>query len=495
MDEQPVDEGRAAPGAASTRAPRRRAAAASPSTAAPDAPPAAKRTAATKRTAAPATATSATPAKRTAAPATKRTAAPATKRTAAPATKRTAAPATKRTAAAPAAAGAARPRATRASATASGAGATAAATRPTVTTAAGTAASTADGGRKADGGTVPVEPAAKASRDREGTAKNGRKAKGGTKPPKDRTTKQGRNAGKAAKDGRSTTKQGRNGKDGTKGAKDRKRAAKRAATTGPQAEAARPKLKEKDFQELLEPLQAELVAMQRWVQATGAKVVVVFEGRDTAGKGGVIKRIIERVSPRVFHVIALAAPTEREKSQMYIQRYVPHLPGAGEVMIFDRSWYNRAGVERVMGFTPMDEVERFLDTVPNVEKAIVDSGVILLKYWLDVSPQQQTARLQGRIGDPRKIWKLSPMDVQSYTRWDDYTEARDAMLRATHTAWAPWFVVRTNDKKRARLNIISHLLSQVPYEPVPYDPIELPDRAVEDIPPPEGAFAPVPERY
>jgi polyphosphate kinase 2 len=255
------------------------------------------------------------------------------------------------------------------------------------------------------------------------------------------------------------------------------------------------KLSEKQFQELLKPLQAELVALQEWVVATGAKVVIVFEGRDTAGKGGVIKRIIERVSPRVFRVVALPAPSDREKSQMYIQRYLPHLPAAGEVVIFDRSWYNRAGVERVMGFTPQREVERFLDQAPAVEKAMVDSGILLLKYWLEVSPQQQTKRLSGRVNDPRKVWKLSPMDVASYTKWDDYTEARDAMLKATHTAWAPWFVAVTDDKKRGRLNVIAHILANVPYEHVKHDKVDLPKRKARELPPPAGAYVPVESRY
>jgi polyphosphate kinase 2 len=223
-------------------------------------------------------------------------------------------------------------------------------------------------------------------------------------------------------------------------------------------------------------LHGELVAMQEWVKSTGAKICVVFEGRDTAGKGGTIKRITERVSPRVFRVVALPAPTEREKSQMYLQRYVPHLPAGGEVVIFDRSWYNRAGVERVMGFTKPEEVERFLGLVPLMEKAIVDSGILLLKYWLEVSPDEQTRRLQSRINDPRKIWKLSDMDLKSYSRWYDYSRARDAMFAATDTAWAPWYVAHTDDKMRGRLNIISHLLSQVSYKPLDHRDITLPKR-------------------
>ena len=225
-------------------------------------------------------------------------------------------------------------------------------------------------------------------------------------------------------------------------------------------------------------LHGELVAMQEWVKATGAKVCIVFEGRDTAGKGGTIKRITERVSPRVFKVVALSAPTERERSQMYVQRYLAHFPAAGEVVIFDRSWYNRAGVERVMGFCTPEQTERFLEQVPAVEKAMVDSGIILIKYWLEVSPDEQTRRLEGRIHDPRKVWKLTDMDLKSYGRWDDYTEARDAMFAATDTPWAPWYVVGTDDKERGRLNLISHLLTLVPYAPLATKDISLPKRKV-----------------
>jgi polyphosphate kinase len=199
----------------------------------------------------------------------------------------------------------------------------------------------------------------------------------------------------------------------------------------------------------------------------GLKVCIVFEGRDGAGKGGTIKALTERVSPRVFRVIALPAPTEREKSQMYAQRYLPHLPAAGEVVIFDRSWYNRAGVERVMGFCSEDTAQGFLKMVPLFERLMVDSGVILLKYWLEVSPEEQTRRLQARIDDGRKTWKLSPMDLKSYDRWDDYTKARDEMFAATDTSWAPWFVARSEDKKRVRLNVISHILEHVPYKKAP----------------------------
>ena len=237
-----------------------------------------------------------------------------------------------------------------------------------------------------------------------------------------------------------------------------------------------PKMKRKEYEKKLRRLHGELVAMQEWVKATGAKICIAFEGRDTAGKGGTIKAITERVSPRVFRVVALPAPTEREKSQMYVQRYLPHFPAGGEVVIFDRSWYNRAGVERVMGFCTPDETRRFLEMAPAVEKAMVDSGILLFKYWLEVSPDEQTRRLQSRIDDPRKIWKLSDMDLRSYEKWNDYTQARDDMLASTDTAWAPWYIASSDDKKRARLNVISHLLSQVPYEPLTQKKVELPKR-------------------
>jgi polyphosphate kinase 2 len=210
----------------------------------------------------------------------------------------------------------------------------------------------------------------------------------------------------------------------------------------------------------------------------GLKVCILFEGRDGAGKGGTIKAITERVSPRVFRVIALPAPTEREKSQMYAQRYLPHLPAAGEVVIFDRSWYNRAGVERVMGFCSDEQASLFLTMVPLFEKLMIKSGVILLKYWLEVSPQEQTRRLSARIDDGRKVWKLSPMDLKSYDRWDDYTKARDEMFAATDTGTAPWFVARSEDKKRVRLNLISHLLEQVPYKALKTEKVELPKRKI-----------------
>jgi len=236
------------------------------------------------------------------------------------------------------------------------------------------------------------------------------------------------------------------------------------------------KLKGKAYAKQMSKLHVELVRLQEWVKYKGLKICIVFEGRDGAGKGGAIKAITERVSPRVFRVIALSAPTEREKSQMYIQRYLPYLPAAGEVVIFDRSWYNRAGVERVMGFCSDEEVRKFLKAVPGVEKAIVDSGVILIKYWLEVSEEEQTRRLESRIDDGRKIWKLSPMDLKSFSRWYDYSRARDDMFEATDTAFAPWHVVRSNDKRRARLNLITHLLEQIPYKTAPREKVKLPKR-------------------
>jgi polyphosphate kinase 2 len=236
------------------------------------------------------------------------------------------------------------------------------------------------------------------------------------------------------------------------------------------------RMKRKVYEKELERLHGELVKLQEWVKHKGLKVCVVFEGRDGAGKGGTIKAITERVSPRVFRVVALPAPSDREKSQMYIQRYLPHLPAAGEIVIFDRSWYNRAGVERVMGFSDEETVRKFLKMVPLVEKAIVNSGVTLIKYWLEVSMEEQTRRLEGRIDDARKIWKLSPMDLKSYSRWYDYSRARDDMFEATDTDFAPWFVARTDDKRRGRLNIITDLLARIPYKKAPREKVKLPER-------------------
>ena len=271
---------------------------------------------------------------------------------------------------------------------------------------------------------------------------------------------------------------------------------RRDKKTAENAPAAHEKLKGKEYLGELKKLHVELVKLQEWAKHKGLKVCIVFEGRDGAGKGGAIKAITERVSPRVFRVLALPAPTEREKTQMYIQRYLPHLPAAGEIVIFDRSWYNRAGVERVMGFCSDEQARNFLQAAPQVEKAIVESGIILLKYWLEVSEDEQTRRLEARIHDGRKIWKLSPMDLQSYGRWYDYSRARDEMFAATDTPWAPWFVVRSDDKKRARLNIISHLLSQIPYKDRPREAGSLPKRQkAGDYREPNYPFKFIPETY
>jgi len=250
------------------------------------------------------------------------------------------------------------------------------------------------------------------------------------------------------------------------------------------------------YEQELRKLHVELVKLQEWVQRTGAKVCILFEGRDGAGKGGTIKAITERVSPRVFRVVALPAPTEREKSQMYLQRYVRHLPAAGEVVIFDRSWYNRAGVERVMGFCTEDEAQRFLQGVPLIEQAIVQSGIKLIKYWLEVGAEEQTRRLQDRIDDGRKVWKLSPMDLKSYSRWFDYSRARDEMFKATDKEFAPWFVAHTDDKRRGRLNIISDLLSRIPYEQVKREKIVLPKRGkAGDYMEPDYPYRRIAERF
>jgi polyphosphate kinase 2 len=248
------------------------------------------------------------------------------------------------------------------------------------------------------------------------------------------------------------------------------------AAEGGAAAPTRRKMKRKEYEKEMCRLQGELVAMQEWVKATGAKVCIVFEGLDSAGKGGTIRRITERTSPRVFKHVALPTPTEREKSQMYVQRYIAQFPAAGEVVIFDRSWYNRAGVEPVMGYCTWEQSAKFIEQVPAVEKAMVDNGIILIKYWLNVGVDEQTRRLESRIEDPRKIWKLSPTDLKSYRRHYDYCRARDAMLAATDTGWAPWYVVDNDVKKRGRLNIISHLLSQIPYEPLPPNHVKMPKK-------------------
>ncbi|RUO97470.1 polyphosphate kinase 2 [Hyphomicrobium sp.] len=247
------------------------------------------------------------------------------------------------------------------------------------------------------------------------------------------------------------------------------------------------------FKELFR-LQHELIKLQDWVVNSKAKVVVLFEGRDAAGKGGVIKRITQRLNPRVVRVVALSAPTERERSQWYFQRYVPHLPGGGEVVLFDRSWYNRAGVERVMGFCTDDDVEEFFRTVPEFEKMLVRSGITLIKYWFSISDDEQHLRFQMRIHDPIKQWKLSPMDLESRRRWEAYTKAKEAMLERTHIPEAPWWVVHADDKKRARLNCIHHLLSQIPYAEIPRAPVVLPARVhnpdYHRVPVPDDMYVP-----
>jgi polyphosphate kinase len=237
------------------------------------------------------------------------------------------------------------------------------------------------------------------------------------------------------------------------------------------------KMSQKDYMKELRKLQTELCHLQEWVKLKGLRAMVIFEGRDAAGKGGTIKAITERVSPRVFRLFALPAPSDREKTQMYMQRYMQHFPAAGEIVIFDRSWYNRAGVEHVMGFCSEKEYERFLELCPQVEQFIVDSGIMLIKFWMEVGKKEQERRFEARIEDPLRQWKLSPMDVESWTRWYDYSRARDKMLKASDTKHAPWYIVRSDDKKRARLNCISHLLSLIPYEKVPRKKVKLPKRS------------------
>jgi polyphosphate kinase 2 len=238
-----------------------------------------------------------------------------------------------------------------------------------------------------------------------------------------------------------------------------------------------PKLKNKEYVEELRKLQVELCYVQEWVKAAGARIIIVFEGRDAAGKGGIIKAITERVSPRVFRVAALPAPTEREKSQLFLQRYVAHFPSAGEIVIFDRSWYNRAGVEYVMGFCSEQERRQFLAVIPEAEQWIVDSGIVLIKIWLEVGMEEQDRRFMARITDPLRQWKLSPMDIESYARWYDYSKARDEMMEATDRPRANWYILRSDDKKRARLNGISHILSRIPYEHVEREEVKLPKRS------------------
>ena len=237
------------------------------------------------------------------------------------------------------------------------------------------------------------------------------------------------------------------------------------------------RMKRKPYEKQLKKLQAQLCHLQDWVKLKGLRVIIVFEGRDAAGKGGTIKAITARVSPRVFRVVALPAPSEREKSQMYIQRYVEHFPAAGEVVIFDRSWYNRAGVEHVMGFCTDKDHRRFLELAPAFERHIVDGGIVLIKFWLEASDKEQKDRFEARIKDPRRQWKLSPMDLPSRSRWYEYSRARDVMFKATDTKQAPWYIVRSEDKRRARLNCITHLLDAVPYKKVPHDKVKLPKRS------------------
>ena len=239
------------------------------------------------------------------------------------------------------------------------------------------------------------------------------------------------------------------------------------------------KLKRKDYEKELRKLQVELCRLQDWIKAEQAKAIVVFEGRDAAGKGGTIKAMTERVSPRVFRVVALPAPSDREKSQLYIQRYITRFPAGGEIVIFDRSWYNRAGVEHVMGFVDEAEHERFLSLCPKVEKFIVDAGIILIKIWLEVGKEEQERRFTARINDPLRQWKLSPMDLESYRHWYDYSRARDLMLKTTDSKHAPWYIVRTDDKRRGRLNCISHILSCIPYKKIAHAKVKLPKRATK----------------
>lgn len=238
----------------------------------------------------------------------------------------------------------------------------------------------------------------------------------------------------------------------------------------------RPKLNRKDYEKSLEKLQVELVKLQVWVKQSGARIVVVFEGRDAAGKGGLIKRITERVSPRVFHVVALPAPSDREKTQLYVQRYIGHMPAAGEITIFDRSWYNRAGVEKVLGFCTTKQHEKFLRSCDRFERGLVDDGIRLIKYWISVSADEQQRRFRARIEDPLRQWKLSPTDLESVRKWYEYSIARDTMMMATDSDFAPWYIVKSDDKRRARLNCIRHLLSCIPYDDVPHEKIEIPER-------------------
>ena len=277
-----------------------------------------------------------------------------------------------------------------------------------------------------------------------------------------------------------------------------KKRAKAQSRPKPDATDKRPKLGRKEYEDELEKLQVELVKLQSWVKYVGARIVVVFEGRDAAGKGGVIKRITERVSPRVFRVAALPAPSDREKTQLYVQRYIAHLPAAGEIVLFDRSWYNRAGVEKVLGFCTQSQYEKFLRSCDRYERSLVDDGIVLNKYWLSVGADEQLRRFRARIEDPLKQWKLSPTDLESVRLWYEYSIARDLMLLSTDTDIAPWYIVKSDDKRRARLNCIRHLLGCIPYEDVPHEEVEIPDRdmthAYDDAASLEGRRF-VPEHY
>jgi polyphosphate kinase 2 len=274
--------------------------------------------------------------------------------------------------------------------------------------------------------------------------------------------------------------------------------AKGEKETGANAPQRGVRLKRKGYEKKLRKLQAELCRLQDWVKHKGLRVIVVFEGRDAAGKGGTIRAITERVSPRVFRVVALPAPSDREKSQVYVQRYLAHFPAAGEVVIFDRSWYNRAGVEYVMGFCSKEEHRRFLELCPLIEKFVVEGGIQLIKIWLEVSDEEQKRRFEARIDDPLRQWKLSPMDLPSRERWFDYSRARDMMLKATDTKHAPWFILRSDDKRRARLNCIAHLLNLIPYKKVPRERVKLPKRSMKSAYDDQASLDGrkfVPERY
>ena len=263
------------------------------------------------------------------------------------------------------------------------------------------------------------------------------------------------------------------------------------------AKSKKKKIKNKIYEKELEKLQTEMVKLQEWIRQKGLKVVIIFEGRDAAGKGGVIKRIMERLNPRIAHVVALGTPTEKEKTQWYFQRYVPHLPAAGEMVMFDRSWYNRAGVERVMGFCTEEEYEEFMRTCPEFERMLIRSGIILIKYWFSVSDEEQERRFQARTMDTKKFWKLSPMDLESRSRWIEYSKAKDKMFAYTDTKDAPWFVVDADNKKRARLNCMRHILSMIPYKDLTPPPVELPKRQDDSgyIRPPMASMTMVPDNY